>query len=395
MTFDKKNNRTVCIAGSHFVTEKPGGVELQTRYLGQALSNSGWRVIYLSPSVAQKKGIEVIDSNIQVWWLPQKSYGFQYRVQELEEILDQTQSSVFYMRGRGQLQESGIVLDYAKKKAIPFVFALSSDTDLDFSSGMNAILTSHKKAWRKTALIPYALWSDWKFRTTLYRADCLLGQHENQARRIRRELQRESCILRTMHCEIDREIKKPPKNRLVWATNYRPWKQGELFLRLAQSLSEIDMEFVMIYGRTKKEYIDPILTKAQGLRNVKMVGESSPEVVEQEIEQAALFVNTSLPCEGFPNTFVQSWLRETPVVSLQVDPGGVLSRENVGICSGSFERMVEDVSHLIFNREKRMEMGKRARTYAEKTHGLQKNTAKINQLFKQFAQKLPCSKLAV
>ena len=201
--------------------------------------------------------------------------------------------------------------------------------------------------------------------------------------------------MRTVHREIDQEMRKSPKPQIVWAANYRPLKRGELFLDLAHKMSRSEVEFIMIYGRTKKEYIAPILAKAEGIRNLRITGESSPAEVEREIESAALFVNTSLPCEGFPNTFVQSWLRETPVVSLQVDPGGVLSREKVGLCSGSFERLVEDVSRLLSNVENRMEMGRRARAYAEKIHGLRQNTGKINRLFEQFAQRLSWSEMAV
>lgn len=388
-----RNGRTICIAGSHFVAEKQGGVELQTRYLGQALANSGWRVVYLSPSLAQKQGVETIDSKTEIWWLPQRSYGFQYREREIEDILDHTQPSVFYMRGRSQLQESGIVLRYAKRNSIPFVFALSSDADLDFSTGTRAVLSSSKTVWRRTALTPYALWSDWKLRMTLCQADYLVSQHEDQARGVQHKLRRDSRILRTFHGEIGVELQKSLKPQVVWAANYRPWKQGELFLKLAQRLSETAVEFIMIYGRTKKEYITPILAKAQGIGNLRLIGASSPAEVEREIESAALFVNTSLPCEGFPNTFVQSWLRETPVVSLQVDPGGVFSREKIGICSGNFDRLVGDVSYLISNVEKRLEMGRRARAYAEKVHGLRENTGKINQLFEQFAQRLSWSEL--
>lgn len=390
-----RNGRTICIAGSHFVAEKQGGVELQTRYLGQALAHSGWRVIYLSPSLAQKQGVETIDCNTEIRWLPTKSYGFQYQEREIAEILDQTRPSVFYMRGRSQLQESGIVLSYAKKKDIPFVYALSSDTDLDFNAGTRAVLLSGKPVWRKTALMPYAWWSDWRLRTTLCQADYVLCQHEDQACRIQHKLGREPILMRTVHREIDQEMRKSPKPQIVWAANYRPLKRGELFLDLAHKMSRSEVEFIMIYGRTKKEYIAPILAKAEGIRNLRITGESSPAEVEREIESAALFVNTSLPCEGFPNTFVQSWLRETPVVSLQVDPGGVLSREKVGLCSGSFERLVEDVSRLLSNVENRMEMGRRARAYAEKIHGLRQNTGKINRLFEQFAQRLSWSEMAV
>ena len=52
------------------------------------------------------------------------------------------------------------------------------------------------------------------------------------------------------------------------------------------------------------------------------------------LARSHIFVNTSTH-EGFPNTFIQSWLREVVVVSLQVDPDQVLERQQVGIAAGS------------------------------------------------------------
>ena len=110
--------------------------------------------------------------------------------------------------------------------------------------------------------------------------------------------------------------------------------------------------------------------------------------VESLMENAILFVNTSKGnYEGFPNTFVQSWLRETPTISLNVDPGGVIAREKLGKCSGSFEQLVKDVIFLIENDKERIEMGKRARVYAENAHGFEYNVGKLSDLFSKIVTK--------
>jgi glycosyltransferase involved in cell wall biosynthesis len=70
-----------------------------------------------------------------------------------------------------------------------------------------------------------------------------------------------------------------------------------------------------------------------------------------------------------------------------VNPGGVLTREKIGFCSGNFEQMVKDVTFLIENDEERISMGKRARAYAEEEHGFEHNAEKIAQFFTEVITK--------
>ena len=54
------------------------------------------------------------------------------------------------------------------------------------------------------------------------------------------------------------------------------------------------------------------------LPNLDYLGEQPIERVNSEIAASDVLVTTSY--EGFPNTFIQAWLRGVPVVSNGVDP---------------------------------------------------------------------------
>jgi glycosyltransferase involved in cell wall biosynthesis len=99
------------------------------------------------------------------------------------------------------------------------------------------------------------------------------------------------------------------------------------------------------------------------------LGEKSQKEVNEFLARAHVFVNTSLH-EGFPNTFIQAWMREVPVVSLHVDPDEVLGRERIGIHAGSEEELRDAVRMLVVDPHRRAEYAVRAREYARRRHSL-------------------------
>jgi glycosyltransferase involved in cell wall biosynthesis len=378
-------DRVICMAGHRMYTEDQGGVEYQIKYIGRALADDGWRVSFLSPSSRGRAGREVLEDNIDVWWYPHFSFIFQAPRRSIEKMLDEIEPAIFYQRGRSQLASSGIILNYSKSRGIPLVFAFSSDRDTDRFFQLREMLASNKSIWGKALLIPYMLVLDRALYRMLKEVEHLVVQHREQAARLGGKLGRNSVLLPNLQVETDKEIQKPAKKTVLWVSNYRPMKQGEVFIRLAEALVSEELRFIMVCGRTKKEYLDPLLKTAGSLTNIEVFEELPHDRVEKLMEEAALFVNTSEEQEGFPNTFIQSWLRETPVVSLKVDPGGVLTGEGMGICSGRFDHLVEDVRRLLNGDEERLAMGKRARIYAEREHGFRNNRQRIVDFFNQVA----------
>ena len=89
-------------------------------------------------------------------------------------------------------------------------------------------------------------------------------------------------------------------------------------------------------------------------------------------------MNTSLH-EGFPNTFIQAWMREVAVVSLHVDPDGVLSREGVGVHAGTEQRLAEAVRGLVTDVATRAQIVARAYKHAMHRHSMQ-NVQLLTQL---------------
>ncbi len=99
------------------------------------------------------------------------------------------------------------------------------------------------------------------------------------------------------------------------------------------------------------------------LNNLEFTGELPLEEVNKRLEEADLFINTS-DYEGMPNTFIQAWMRQVPVLSLTVDPDGLLQKEGLGFRAGSYERLVALTRQLLLDEEKRKRIGEKARLFA-------------------------------
>ena len=170
---------------------------------------------------------------------------------------------------------------------------------------------------------------------------------------------------------------------VLWVANFRTIKRPELFVELAKHFqNKPGISFVMIGGTVGlMTQFNTLLDEISTVSNLRYLGPVTQEEVNKRLSEAHIFVNTSL-YEGFPNTYVQAWLREVPVVSLSFDPDDVLVREKIGFHSKTFEKFVSDVATLIENTSLREEMGKRARQYAEKNYTADRMVEKLVKLFK-------------
>lgn len=384
-TITQHTSPTLCIAGSYFHTEKQGGVETQIYYIGKAMQQVGWNVVYLCPTTGAT-GWKTTNQGFQVYGFRQPNYGFQISDRQIADILGEINPDVVYQRGRTILQESGAVLRFCKHHHIPYVIALSSDVN---TARFHAVfeLTLTKKSWlKKLAVMPYGLWTDLKMRSTLQQADFIITQHAGQYDSLPYELQPKATILPNLHPEIIGDRLKPEKIIIAWINNYRPFKRGELFLQLAKECNDLNAQFIMVLGNAKKQYADPIIKQGKNIRNLLIYGEKTAEEIGELLSKTTLLVNTS-EYEGFPNVFIQAWLQGTPTISICIDPSKALSKHHAGVVSGSFQQLVSDVRRLILAPEEVERLGRNARLFSEANHGYQHNQHRISDFFTVIAKK--------
>lgn len=143
-------------------------------------------------------------------------------------------------------------------------------------------------------------------------------------------------------------------------------KRPLMLLDLARRLPEF--EFMIIMNFAQQDTHDECVRRAKELPNVTMLERVPYALIESYFANARLHLNTSL-FEGFPNTFLQAAKYGVPTISLQVDPGFMLSRHGCGlVCAGDFSKLETGTRDLMNDRALRDQIGQRALDYVRAHH---------------------------
>jgi glycosyltransferase involved in cell wall biosynthesis len=187
----------------------------------------------------------------------------------------------------------------------------------------------------------------WKGHYTLANADCILVQTEAQRQALQERFGRTAILIRNpVHIAPDnpsRWIPRQQRDFVLWIGRADEFnKRPRLYLDLAANCPEL--HFVMIVGRTDEAALRAL--EAVRPNNLRIVGHVPPAEIGDYLARARVFVNTSR-FEGFPNTFLQCAVAGVPLVSLEVDPDGILSRHGCGLVArGDPEAMRQAVRRL-------------------------------------------------
>jgi len=210
----------------------------------------------------------------------------------------------------------------------------------------------------------------------LKNVDYIIGQAKYQDNLLKQNFQRKcDLIIANFHPYPKEKIIKSDKIKILWIANWKKWKQPEIFIALAENLRHIDAEFIMIGRKVDSSWTKELINRIEKVQNLTYLGEKSLKETNEILAQGDIFVNTSL-YEGFPNTFIQAWMRRVVVVSLNVDPDNVLKNNRLGFHSQQFDMMVHDVKELIENKKLRKKIVEKAQQYSFENYSL-KNIDKI------------------
>jgi glycosyltransferase involved in cell wall biosynthesis len=284
-------------------------------------------------------------------------YGTFFDAPSLYRTLSDLRPDAIYQRvGCGY---TGVCAAYAKRPGVNMVWHIALDTDVKPGIDSPALKKPHH--WLEKKLLEFGVRNTPK----------IVAQKRSQADDLRAYYGRDvDAIIPNFQPAPDFEKDHLASPHVVWIANHKPAKNPEAFLDLAERLSaSTEVRCSMVGRPADNSWGRAIVERAKASPAVDYVGELSQESLNALLETAHIMINTS-DNEGFPNTFIQSWMREVPVLSLHVDPDGALSGNGIGMSCGDIDTLYTQTLTLINDTEKRIAMARKARTYALATHSL-------------------------
>ena len=289
-------------------------------------------------------GITLIAAHTRNGGLPGLKF-FHPRSSKLFSALMAADADIYYQSPAGAY--TGVVAWFCRMNGRKFIFRVASDSDCEKEHG-------RLELWRDRKLYDYGL----------KRADLVAVQTEVQAKMLRDNHGLDSKVV-NMLVEAPRRGGAPVEKDIdvLWLSNLRSLKRPEMVLELARQLPQV--RFTLAGGPCPHPwgytYYDDVKAAAARLPNVSMPGGVRYTESGEWFDRARVFLNTS-SIEGFPNTFLQAWIRGVPVVSF-FDPDGLIRRLQLGHVATSLDDMRESIRGLLEVDVYRENIGRRARDF--------------------------------
>ena len=339
-----------------------GGTEAQLVALAKELSFNGYEVSFITYDYGQKgttfiKNIEVIkayrhDKTHEIRALAKFAY--------LYNALEKSDADIYVCSA----DSHGVLPIFSFINRKKFVYRIPSDKVVlkDFENFLIRLTES----------------------MDIKAASIVVAQSLFQKKKLIENFGKKSVVIKNSFKIPTTKLKKTDPPTILWAGSLSRVKQPEVFIKLTRAIPIACFEMVGGRSSHNPQLFDIIKRLALNQPNLTFHGFVPYGEIGKYFERASIFVNTS-SVEGFPNTFLQSWMHHTPVVSLNVDPDGIIEKRGLGFCSKTFKKMVSDINKLLENKDLRTNIGITAREYVEKEHDIRGMVKKYIKIFEQIA----------
>jgi glycosyltransferase involved in cell wall biosynthesis len=346
-----------------------GGGELQIALLAKVLAKSGHEVVVLDYKITEEfqtiEGIKVYpikgwNSGIRI------IRALTHRLPMLYQCLIDQKADIYYCRIRDSRHL--IVWLAARKVKAKFILGLAEDLDImSFRMRWKYYYSAYlNNPW----IIFDGVLCEFVYPLLVRKSDVIFAQHEGQRQILSHKGIRSILFPNLIDLAQLPVVSNPTHDYFIfvgWLDNRKG--VAELF-KLIEKASFATFK-VIGPPRDKSGYF--YYEKLKSFKNVSLLGELSHNETLKYIANSKAMINTSR-MEGFPNIFIEAWAYGVPVLSLYVDPGSVIEKEDLGeIAYGNADKLLQAMNNKVYSDE----FAKGAKAYVENHHALNETKIKI------------------
>ena len=352
-------------------TEMVGGAEVQQTVVARALAEDGARVSILTGDFGQPELVHC--DGVSVHRVPNPGKrgikGLRFLHPHLTDAvaaLRRIDPDIVYFRVAGFRAAAAAWYAWTAGKA--FVYACAHDTEL-MPRGNN----------------PQVRLDAFLFRLALKSADAVLVQNVLQHQLLKENFGKDGLIL--ANCYVEHGAGAAAHDgHILWVGTVKPGKSPESFIELARR--HPSRKFRMVGGAhpgaAGQAYFEHIREDAATVPNLAFEGYVPFHQVGKHFDDACLLVNTSA-AEGFPNTFLQAWIRGVPTLSF-VSPEVSTGQTGTIVCS-DLDEMALRVRSLTSGNEAWAVASEACREHFGKVHGVESALQRYRDLFDGLTRK--------
>lgn len=346
-----------------------GGVERQAALFAKWFVSQGHQVSVITWNEGGEKkevinGIEIITLCKVSAGLPIVRF-FHPRWTSLVSALKKANADIYYHNCLEYI--SGQVALWCKVNKKPFIYATASDMDCRVD-----LLNQRSIKEREF------------FKFGLRKANLIIAQTHKQKKLLKENFNLESIVIPmpgTPPHDYDENTASKEKfnnNSVIWVGRICHVKRFEWIVSAAKQLPNINFKIAGPLDTSDSKYVK-LLEEVGGIDNISYLGKVHKNDLHQYYKQAAVLCCTSI-VEGFPNTFLEAWSYQTPVVTT-FDPDNIVENQKLGIAVTEYEQLIDALISITNNKDKRILYGQNARKYYERFHTLDSVMKKFEAAF--------------
>nr|WP_170155519.1 glycosyltransferase [Halopiger aswanensis] len=216
------------------------------------------------------------------------------------------------------------------------------------------------------------------YRYLLRVPDVIFTQTRQQQALLEENHDLQSTLIGNGHPVPDPDFKKETPPVVLWLSSLKRVKNPETFIRLFEATEDLSCQFWIVGRPVNEEVHEYVQQKADQHEKLEYLGGCGVQESNEYFKKASVYVHTG-GSEGFPNTFIQSWLHRTPVVSFSTDPDSAIKNNTIGVRCKSIKEAKETITQMIEDPEYCGQISMNAREYGINNHSIEKITDRIER----------------